>query len=457
MANPASAVVTDQLRISNAKNYLSDVIASNYYIAIGKVDQWPAELNPEIPLDNTSYRDYKTWFDMLGAKKIASTNISLVTSRYNWTTNTVYAPYDSEDSELFRKPFFVHVQKLNGSINVYKCIERPINALGTPQPSTIQPSDENVSGGPNGASTSAAARLADGYVWKFMGNVSGNDVALFATSQFVPIKTVTSNDGSAQYQIQQNAISGAIFSINVTNTGVSYTTPPTVQIVGNGTGATAVAVLSGANVVRIDMTAFGTGYSYATVSLIGGGGSNATAKANIAPVGGHGKDVERELGAYFGMVYVQLDNSENSTLPVDNGFRRITMVKNPQLYNSATLATSLNYRQTYRYAVTNQSVTPFQINEIVSQAVTNQTAVVVEVDTINNFIYLTSQSNLFDTTNNRLVTGSTSGATCVFGPQIAGNLPGLQPNSGIVAFVENRKVVNRASDQSEVIQIVIEF
>lgn len=454
---PSSALVTDQLRISNAKNYLADFATSNYYIGIGKVDSWPVELNPEIPLDNTSYRDHKAWFDMIGAKRVVSGNTNLVTPRYNWTTNTVYAAYDSEDSELFRKPFFVHVPQVNGSINVYKCIERPINALGVALPSTVQPSDTNAAGGPNGATTSAGARLADGYIWKFMGTVDANLVGLFGTSQHVPITTKTVNDGSLQFQIQQNAISGAIFSINMVNTGSGYTSAPTVQIIGNGTGATATAVLTGGNVTRINMTNFGAGYTYATVVLTGGGGTGAVAKANIAPPGGHGKDAEKELGAYFGMIFVQLENTENSTLPVNNGFRRIVMVKNPTLYGTSTVATALNYRQTFRYVVTNQSVTPFQIGETVSQAVTNFTGVIVDIDTVNNFIFLTSQSNLFDTTNNRLVTGGTSGATCVFGAQVAGNLPGLQPSSGIVSFIENRRLVNRASDQAEVIQIVIEF
>jgi len=50
----------------------------------------------------------------------------------------------------------------------------------------------------------------------------------------------------------------------------------------SGTGASAIATVSGGVVTRIDMLTNGSGYfSAPSITLVGGGGSNATAQANV--------------------------------------------------------------------------------------------------------------------------------------------------------------------------------
>lgn len=73
-----------------------------------------------------------------------------------------------------------------------------------------------------------------------------------------------------------------ISSITV-NTGGTYSGTPTVAITGNGSGATATAVMAGNAVSSITVTAAGTKYdNTTTVSFTGGGQSvAATATANI--------------------------------------------------------------------------------------------------------------------------------------------------------------------------------
>ncbi len=80
------------------------------------------------------------------------------------------------------------------------------------------------------------------------------------------------------------APAAGVSSITVTNAGTGYTTAPTVALTGGaGTGATAVAVVSGGKIVRIDITAPGTGYTTVpTVGLTGGAGSGGTATAVVA-------------------------------------------------------------------------------------------------------------------------------------------------------------------------------
>jgi FtsP/CotA-like multicopper oxidase with cupredoxin domain len=81
-------------------------------------------------------------------------------------------------------------------------------------------------------------------------------------------------------------------SISITNGGIGYTTAPTVTFVGGGgTGAAAMAAVSGGQVVGITVTSGGSGYATApTIQFAGGGGSGATATiTNLAAFATGGK------------------------------------------------------------------------------------------------------------------------------------------------------------------------
>jgi hypothetical protein len=67
-----------------------------------------------------------------------------------------------------------------------------------------------------------------------------------------------------------------IESIEIVNPGINYTSTPTISIVGDGTGATATARVSGGRIVEITVTNKGINYTRATVS-ISGVGSEASA------------------------------------------------------------------------------------------------------------------------------------------------------------------------------------
>lgn len=68
-------------------------------------------------------------------------------------------------------------------------------------------------------------------------------------------------------------------SIVIENPGVNYTSPPTINIRGDGIGATAVAKVVNGKISTITITNRGSNYNRATVSIEGGGGSEATAAA----------------------------------------------------------------------------------------------------------------------------------------------------------------------------------
>jgi len=66
-------------------------------------------------------------------------------------------------------------------------------------------------------------------------------------------------------------------SVVILNGGFNYTSTPTVEIIGDGSGARATATVINGRVARIDVLNPGIGYTTATIRIIGGGGSLAQA------------------------------------------------------------------------------------------------------------------------------------------------------------------------------------
>jgi hypothetical protein len=70
-------------------------------------------------------------------------------------------------------------------------------------------------------------------------------------------------------------------AIDVKSPGSGYTTTPTVTIDGDGTGATARALIVNGALAKIEVTSAGTGYTSAVARVDGGGGSGATVTVNL--------------------------------------------------------------------------------------------------------------------------------------------------------------------------------
>lgn len=97
---------------------------------------------------------------------------------------------------------------------------------------------------------------------------------------FPEIYTYDANgiERTALFEEVLDALSG-INSFQVVNAGYGYETAPTVTIVGDGSGATAVAKISNGKISTIEILTKGSDYTKATIELSGGGGTGATAIA----------------------------------------------------------------------------------------------------------------------------------------------------------------------------------
>ena len=133
--------------------------------------------------------------------------------------------------------------------NVYKCIDNNRSAN-----STIKPS---------GVSTDIIT-TADKYRWKFLYTISAGEKNKFLTSSYIPVKTITANDSSAQWIVQSAVANGTIEHIAITANGTGYlTTSNTFSSITNST----VVVLKGNAVATDDI------YNGSTIIISSGLGS----------------------------------------------------------------------------------------------------------------------------------------------------------------------------------------
>jgi hypothetical protein len=137
------------------------------------------------------------------------------------------------------------------------------------------PPTVTIAGGGGAGATAVAVVSSEGAVeWVYLTSEG---------SGFTSQPTVSFSSGAATAVAKLQLDTGVVYQIDVTNGGTGYSSAPTVTLTGGGgTLATAVAQVSGGSVVAVLVTAYGIGYTSAPgVVFAGGGGSNAAATAVI--------------------------------------------------------------------------------------------------------------------------------------------------------------------------------
>ena len=469
-----AAIITTKFRIHNAQSFkegFDESAASNIYLGIGRPQAWANDNLPDTPKDTVADELYY-WDDMIALKRVQPSDVSLAIVRRNWASGKYYDIYRHDyngvtagvnindggptaPATLADANYYV----MTDEYKVYKCLDNRSDATGLVVPSTVKPT---------GTDTTDVTTTSDGYVWKYMFTVSPADVLKFVSTDFIPVKTLTVNPTGtdayySQWLVQTNAVDGAINTIQVVNRGTAYTSAPSVQILGDGTGATATAFIDAGTgeVTRIRIDTPGTGYTYATVTLTGGTtGTNATAQAIISPKGGHGKDPVEELGGFYVMMNVRLEYDDGAgDFPVENDYRRIMLVRDPLNWNATVVATQTTLSSMRIMTITGVSGT-FQVDEVITGATSGAAGRIVRSWTdggVSRISFVQTrvenpEGKLF--TNGESISGGSSTATATISA-IAN--PEVQPDSGDVLYVENRRPINRALDQIEDIKIIVEM
>jgi hypothetical protein len=327
-----AAIVSNNFRVVNASNFKEDVANSAVYVGIGKGDVWSNTTSDTTDLATApTPGDHLDEFgiarsNLQGVKKVSSANLSHVTNRHTWDGSTSYVAWDSKDSNIFDKKFYV----VTNEFKVYKCIVAGSGA-STQQPTQTltQPQAES-----------------DGYTWKFMYTISVTDAEKFLTNAYMPVKyipmggegqvavqsasgastiilkeisddiavgmsvTGTNIGGQSGTKAKVSAINGSQITVDVVNTGV--VSANAILSFDYATDANAEANLSEADYSqylnqkasrddslaagiermvlesvdssgnRTDAASSGSGYTSAPTVTITGDGSGATATATVA-------------------------------------------------------------------------------------------------------------------------------------------------------------------------------
>ena len=153
---------------------------------------------------------------------------------------------------------------------------------------------------------------------------------------------------SDQASIEQSAEPGAIYAIKVTIPGNNYDGLTTVTIKGDGTGATAVPILQGGTIQKINIVTPGTGYTYVDVEIKNPNRDlpntylDAEAYAILPPPKGHGYDAVNELYGDTVAVYTQLKDDESLTT-IGQDYRQYGILVNPQIIGTNKKASNDKY------------------------------------------------------------------------------------------------------------------
>ena len=347
-----AAIITDQIRVLNAKNFVSDVGINTYYSFIGLPN--PADYqsdwnnNPPSPKDNFDQEnDY--WDTMIALKKINTSDVRQVVPKRQWSSGTTYDYYRHDYSRsntakvsgatnLYSASYFV----INEDYQVYICLQNgtdPDNPSG--RPSLDEPTFTDLE--PRSAGTSG-----DGYIWKYLFRIKPSEIVKFETTDYIPVPSdwATSTDNAA---VRDNAVDGSIKIVAITDRGVGLGTAnrtySNVPIRGDGTGATCTVVINNDQKVdSITVSNQGSDYTFGSVDLVAGGVPTGTSRPTfdviMTPQGGHGADIYRELGAYNVLLYSRIENdNENPDFITGNQVARIGVVQNPE-ESAGTILTS---------------------------------------------------------------------------------------------------------------------
>ena len=346
-----AAIITDQLRILNAKNFVDSVQNSNnsYYAWIGLPDapefQSDWNSNPPAPKDCLDDSNYY-WDTMLALKKINSGDVSQVIKKITWQSGTTYdmwrndidrnnASQPSGALDIYDANYYV----MNSEFKVYICLFNNANpensfrggpSLDEPNFTDLEPREAGSSG--------------DGYIWKYLFTIKPNQIIKFDSTNFIPVPTDWETN-SSYTSVRENAgTSGQIKIVTIRNRGVGIGTANVtytrVPILGDGRGAEATVVVNNdSKIESVTVSNGGNGYSFGTLDLLTGGVPSGTVdpvfNVIIPPPGGHGADIYRELGANNVLSYARFENdTQNPDFITGNQFAQVGIVKNPKNFNS---------------------------------------------------------------------------------------------------------------------------
>jgi hypothetical protein len=484
-----SAIVTDKIKKQFLLDLFRDFDSSpvSYYAGIGRSEQWDAQDTVAVP--NVRERDERdARYNMQSMKQI--TDRSFVIPRSNWSSGAIYSAYDDNHIGYPAQHFYV----MNSNQEVYICVQQGRDATGQPVVSTQQPT---------GNTTGVPFQTSDGYRWKFVYSIGALRASKFLSSSYMPVQFVDSDeaesvDATAE-QVEQRAVEkaarpGEVIGVEVINSGSGYTSTPSIQVNGDGSGCELIPVISGNSLVNVivkldsdgnlngtnppsysalaaDKRSYrGHGYKRATVSITGGGGQDATGRVILGPENGLGADPRDDLKSGAVMFNAKVDGAEaGDFLLGDNTFRQVLLIRNPLIRDSATRLDTHFFTDATGNTLDRMTINGINgtwvEDRIVSATSGNTPFSQAYIDAVDSVNATGTEARLLvhqnETTGFTLFEGQGSLAvedTSNNEGTIVSYLRGeVDPLSGELLYIDNRAAVDRSAEQTEDLKIVIQL
>lgn len=239
MANPSS-LLKSALHNSIMEALYGEILSrsTRYYYFLGKTLSWEDDTVPPVPVDSIAY-EWQTRNEIITMKEIKSTDVAFVVPRYDWQEGIVYDKFDDQYS--------TEIQGLN-----------------------------LISGGFGyGSSPNIFIGSTGSKAWNPSTLYTNGDLIYYEDRYYVVGRSGTSG-ATAPTHTEDTVFNG---DIDLTWVHVYD---------GNGSGAKANAIVLDGDIIELELSARGIGYTdIPTVIIAGGDGEAAIAKAvvSIAPSG----------------------------------------------------------------------------------------------------------------------------------------------------------------------------
>ena len=469
------------------------VAPDNYYIGIGKAEQWTSV--GVAPPPTPSINDVIQFQSSLQSVKKVE-DVSYVIPRVNWSAGSIYTAWDNKNSS---DTTFGSLNDIIGAYyvitdqnNVYICVQQGMTETGVVKNSLSKPT----------GMTSAVFSTGDGYSWKFMYNVGVFNARRYLTSNYIPVERIPNPDEiggkpldelsasrAEQKVIQDAAIVGQVIGVAVDSTGVGYPSNTTISLEINlqGDNPTTLAYAYARTdnngkifqcIMKTDLNApdyeFGSGYNKTAWASLNPDSSGIGTGAALRPIvsldsGGMGADPRNDLNSSALMYTARLVGNEYETFNVQNDFRQIGLIENPTKDSvGAAPLTSLRAAAMKKLYInpTNVDKTTIGTDAIVYEVAYPHKKAIVdyyqEVSATEAIIHchqnLSTGWEEFTTSSTALQIGNNIG-TSIMDPNGTSMLrPADVDNfSGKVLYIDNRVPIERDANQTEDIKIIIDL
>jgi len=449
------AVITNKLKKQVIDSIKTDFdnASNRYYIGLGKSEQF--NTGDTVPVALNHDFEERTFRNALQAIMEVS-DFTFVVERVNWSAGTKYSAYNDKQVANSNQSYYV----MNDENQVYVCVQQGKNANGDAVNSTVKPTEES----------SSILSTSDGYLWKFLYSISAASANKFVSANFIPVKLqgATSSSSPAadikQLAIQTAAVAGQIVGYEVLTGGSGYSSAPTITIIGDGTNASAVASINGGEVTKVEINfsgspavaQLGSGYTNASITVTGGGGTGATVRPIFGTKSGLGANPVIDLRSTAVMFTVKPTGAQGSDFIVGNKFRQVGLLKNPLLSAGGSAFTAPTGRA-LRQLTLDTTTVAFTIGETITGA--NDAKAII--DSIDSSGFILSYHQNEDTgykefmISNQITgdsggRGETASSSHITAPEFG-------TTTGEVLYIDNRAAVTRAAEQTEDIKIVIQI